>query len=40
MAHDPNRVGGMYRPGVGEYVDDYDVGIVRSQGAQPGMSTT
>lgn len=40
MAHDPNRVGSMYRHGVGDYVDDYDVGIVRSQGVQPGMSTT
>lgn len=38
MAYDPDRVGGIYTPGTGEYVDDYDVGIARSQAYQPGMS--
>ena len=40
MAYDPNRVGGIYIPGAGEYVDDYDVGVARAQAYQPGMSTT
>nr|WP_218681526.1 hypothetical protein [Rhodococcus qingshengii] len=38
MAYDPNRVGGMYTPGAGEYVDDYDIGIARAQEYQPGTS--
>ncbi|WP_336883047.1 hypothetical protein [Rhodococcus globerulus] len=38
MAYDPNRVGGMYTPGAGEYVDDYDIGIARTHAFQPGMS--
>ncbi|WP_260684583.1 hypothetical protein [Rhodococcus sp. KBS0724] len=40
MAYDPDRVGGMYTPGAGQYVDDYDVGIARAQAYQPGMSKT
>ena len=40
MAHDPARVGGMYMPGAGEYVDDYDIGIARSQAYRAGMSKT
>ncbi|WP_242484442.1 hypothetical protein [Rhodococcus sp. MS16] len=40
MAYDPNRVGGIYTPGTGEYVADYDVGITRAQAYMPGMSTT
>lgn len=40
MAYDPDRVGGMYTTGVGEYVDDYEVGIARAQAHQPGMSKT
>ncbi|MDV8071139.1 hypothetical protein R4P64_31975 [Rhodococcus sp. IEGM 1366] len=39
MAYDPDRVGGMYTPGAGEYVDDYDVGIARAQAYLPGVST-
>ena len=31
MAYDPDRVGGDYIPGAGEYVDDYDDGIARTQ---------
>lgn len=38
MAHDPDRVGGMYTPGAGEYVDDYDIGIARAHAHRPGMS--
>ncbi|WP_287164555.1 hypothetical protein [Rhodococcus sp. (in: high G+C Gram-positive bacteria)] len=38
MAYDPDRVGGMYTPGAGEYVDDYDIGIARTQAYMPGMS--
>ena len=30
MGFDPGHVGGMYTPGAGEYVDDYDVGIARA----------
>ncbi|RAL31012.1 hypothetical protein [Rhodococcus sp. AQ5-07] len=37
-AYDPDRVGGIYTPGAGEYVDDYDIGIARSQAYQPDMS--
>ncbi|MGH3890742.1 MAG: hypothetical protein ACRDTW_04130 [Rhodococcus qingshengii] len=40
MAYDPDHVGGMYTPGAGEYVDDYDIGIARAQAYQPGMSKT
>ncbi|MCE4265339.1 hypothetical protein H4F68_12615 [Rhodococcus globerulus] len=40
MAYDPDRVGGIYTPGAGEYVDDYDIGIARAQAYQPGMSKT
>ncbi len=35
MAYDPDRVGGKYTPGVGEYVDDYDDGIARAQQYRP-----
>lgn len=38
MAYDPGRVGGIYTPGAGEYVDDYDIGIARTQAYMPGMS--
>ena len=31
LAYDPDRVGGMYTRGTGEYVDDYEIGIARSQ---------
>ncbi|SCC70364.1 MULTISPECIES: hypothetical protein [Rhodococcus] len=31
MAYDPDQVGDIYTPGTGEYVDDYDAGIVRAQ---------
>jgi hypothetical protein len=40
MAYNPDRVGGIYTPGAGEYVADYDVGIARAQAYQPGMSKT
>lgn len=40
MAYDPDHVGGIYTPGTGEYVDDYDVGIARAQAYRPGMSKT
>ncbi len=45
MAYDPDRVGGHYTPGAGEYVNDYDDGIARSQqyrqhqSAVPGTGT-
>lgn len=37
MAYDPDRVGGMYTRGGGggEYVDDYDDGIARTQQYRP-----
>ncbi|MGO4205521.1 hypothetical protein AB4Z09_28070 [Rhodococcus sp. TAF43] len=35
MAYDPDRVGGTYTPGAGEYVDDYDTGITRAQTYTP-----
>ncbi|UPW06981.1 hypothetical protein M1C57_24150 (plasmid) [Rhodococcus pyridinivorans] len=35
MAYDPDRVGGDYTPGVGEYVEDYDDGIARAQRYRP-----
>lgn len=35
MAYDPDRVGGMYTRGDGEYVDDYDDGIARTQQYRP-----
>lgn len=35
MAHDPDRVGGTYIRGAGEYVDDYDTGITRAQTYAP-----
>ena len=38
MAYNPDRVGGMYTPGAGEYVDDYDIGIARCQAYRSGMS--
>ena len=38
MAYDPGRVGGIYTPGAGEYVDDYDIGIARCQAYRSGMS--
>jgi hypothetical protein len=38
MAYDSGRVGGMYTPGAGEYVDDYDIGIAHTQAYQLGMS--
>lgn len=31
MAYDPDRVGGMYTPGAGEHVEDYDAGIALAQ---------
>ena len=40
MAYDPDRVGCTYIPGTAEYVDDYDIGIARSQAYRPGASTT
>ncbi|MGG7104814.1 hypothetical protein [Rhodococcus sp. 24CO] len=38
MSYDPGRVGGIYTPGAGEYVDDYDIGIARCQAYRSGMS--
>ncbi|WP_242411777.1 hypothetical protein [Rhodococcus pyridinivorans] len=35
MAYDPDRLGGKYTPGEGEYVDDYDVGTALSRGYRP-----
>ena len=35
MAYDPDRVDGDYTPGAGEYVDDYDDGIARTQQYRP-----
>lgn len=35
MAYDPDRVGGKYAPGAGEYIDDYDEGIARTQQYRP-----
>ncbi|MCD2115055.1 hypothetical protein LQ384_28695 [Rhodococcus rhodochrous] len=35
MAYDPEHVGGKYARGTGEYVDDYDDGIVRAQKYRP-----
>lgn len=35
MAYDPDRVGGKYTPGTGEYVEDYDDGIARAQQYRP-----
>jgi hypothetical protein len=39
MAYDPHRIGGIYTPGTGEYVDDYDIGIARAQAYRPREST-
>ncbi len=35
MAYDPDHVAGMYTRGAGEYVDDYDDGIARTQQYRP-----
>jgi hypothetical protein len=40
MAYDPDRVGGIYTPGTGEYVDDYDDGIARAHAYRAGISKT
>ena len=40
MAYDPDRVGGVYTPGTGECVDDYDIGIARARAYRPGTATT
>ncbi|WP_241665916.1 hypothetical protein [Prescottella subtropica] len=35
MAYDPDRVGGAYTPGAGDYVDDYDDGTDRAKNYTP-----